>query len=102
VQNKASGSALRAGFKGDLVVRHLGEEFLLAFSKHFKLRQDDGLSSDLCEALCEEAVAVAGDFENEVRRQLIAPAVVIEELRINMNICALFWELGIGSFGFRR
>ena len=83
--------------KGDLVVRQLGEEFLLAFSKHFKLRQDDALASGLCEALCEEAVAVAGDFENEVRRHLISPAVVIEELRINMNLCAQFWGLGIGK-----
>ena len=51
----------------------------------------------LYEALCEEAVAVAGDFENEVRRQLIAPGVVIEELRINRNLGALLWRLGIGE-----
>ena len=51
----------------------------------------------LCEALCEEAVAVAGDFENEVRRHLIAPGVVIEELRIDMNLGVLLWRLGIGK-----
>ncbi len=51
----------------------------------------------LYEGLCEEAVAVAGDFENEVRRHLIAPGVVIEELRINMDLGALLWGLGIGE-----
>ena len=78
-------------------VSHLGEEVLLAFGKQFKLRPGDGLAVDLCEALCEEAVAVAGDFENEVRRQLIAPGVVIEELRINRNLGVLLWRLGIGK-----
>src|ERR1019366_1897988 len=97
VRNKACGPALGASFKGDLVVSHPGEEVLLAFGKHFKLRQGDGLVVDQCEALCEEAVAVAGDFENEVRRHLIAPGVVIEELRINMNLGVLLWRLGIGK-----
>ena len=98
VQNKARGSALGTSFKGDLVVSHPGEEVLLAFGKQFKLRQGDAAwLCDLREALCEEAVAVAGDFENEVRRHLIAPGVVIEELRINMNLGALLWRLGIGK-----
>ena len=43
------------------MVSHPSEEVLLAFGKQFKLRQDDSLAGDLCEALCEEAVAVAGD-----------------------------------------
>jgi hypothetical protein len=77
VQNKARGSAFGASFKRVLVVSHPGEEVLLAFGKQFKLRQDNGLAGDLREALREEAVAVAGDFENEVRRNLIAPGVVI-------------------------
>jgi hypothetical protein len=38
------------------------------WGKQFKPRQDDGLAGDLCEALSEEAVAVASDFENKVRR----------------------------------
>ena len=50
-----------------------------------------------CDDLCEEAVAVARDFENAVRRQLIAPRVVIEEPRINRNLGVLFWRLGIGK-----
>src|SRR5690242_3861131 len=33
VQNKARGPTVRAGFKGDLVVRYSGEEVLLAFGK---------------------------------------------------------------------
>ncbi|SPF50404.1 hypothetical protein SBA4_4350004 [Candidatus Sulfopaludibacter sp. SbA4] len=97
MQNKSRGSALGASFKGDLVVSNPSEEVLLAFGEQFKLRQGDGLAGDLCEALCEEAVAVAGDFENEVRRQLIAPGAVIEELRINMNLGVLLWRLGIGK-----
>jgi hypothetical protein len=94
-QNKARGSGLGASFKGDLVVSHLSEEVLLTFGKHFKLRQADGLAVDLCEALCEEAVAVAGDFENEVRVHLIAPRIVIEKLRIDRNLRVLLWGLGI-------
>ena len=99
VQNKARGSALGASFKGDLVVSHPGEEVLLAFGKQFKLRRGGRIARPivrkLYEGLCEEAVAVAGDFENEVRRHLIAPGVVIEELRINMNLGVLVWRLGI-------
>jgi hypothetical protein len=57
-QNKARGSAFGASFEGDLLVRHPGEEVFLAFRKQFKLRQGIGL----CEALCEEPVAFAGDF----------------------------------------
>ena len=53
------------------------------------------MTRDLCEALCEEAVAVTADFENQVRRHLIAPRVVIEEPRINMNPGALLWRFGI-------
>src|ERR1700690_4163155 len=97
VQNKARGSALGASFKGDLVVGPPGEEVLLAFGKHFKLKQGDGLAGGLYGALCEEAVAVAGDFENKVRRHLIAPGVVIEELRIDMNLGVLPGRLGIGK-----
>ena len=33
----------------------------------------------------------------QVRRHLIAPGVVIEELRINMNLGVLLWRLGIGK-----
>ena len=51
----------------------------------------------LCEALCEEAVAVAGDFENQIRSHLVAPSVVIEQLRIDMNLSVLLWRLGIGQ-----
>ena len=47
--------------------------------------------------LCEEAVAVADDFENAVRRQLIAPRVVIEELGINRNLGVLLWRIEIGK-----
>jgi len=97
VQYKVRGPALGASFKGELVVSHPGEEVLLAFGKQFKLRQGDGLAGGLCEALCQEAVAVAGDFENEVRRHLIAPGVVIEELGIDMNPGALLWRLGTGE-----
>src|SRR5262245_61466994 len=61
VQNKASGSALGGSFKSDLVT-FLREKVLLTFGKHFKLRRCDAL----CEGLCEEAVAVASDFENQV------------------------------------
>src|SRR5689334_2271973 len=97
VQNKARGSAPGASFKGDLVIRYPGEEVLLAFGKQFKLRQDHGLAGDLCEALCEKAVAVAGDFENQVRCHLIAPGVVVEELRIDKNLGVRLWRLGIGK-----
>ena len=101
MQNKARGSALRPSFKGDLLISHLGEEVLLAFGKQFKLRQPvrcaRPIVRKLYEALCEEAVAIAGDFENEVRRHLIAPGVVIEELRIDMNLGVLLWRLGIGE-----
>ena len=58
-------------------VSHPREELLLAFSKHFKLWGTDFLD----EGLCEKAVAVANDFEKDVRLQLILPGVVIEELR---------------------
>jgi len=77
VQNKARGSAVGAGFKGDLFVSHPGEEVLLAFGKHFKLRRADQIARPivrkLYQGLCEEAVAIAADFESEVRRHLIAP-----------------------------
>ena len=66
-------------------------------SIHFKPGPDDGLAIDLYEALREEAVAFAGDFENPVRRQMIAPRVAIEDLRINWNLDALFWGLEIGD-----
>ena len=99
VHNKARGSALGARFEGDLVVSHPGEEVLLAFGKQFKLWQGGRIARPivrkLCEALCEETGAVAGDFENEVRRQLIAPGVVIEKLWINANLGVLLWRLGI-------
>src|SRR5262245_41045040 len=66
---------------------------LLAFSKHFEL----GPANGLCEDLGEEAVAVAGDFESAVRRQLVAPRVIIEELRVKRNLGALLWTLVIGE-----
>ena len=68
----------------------LREKVLLTFGKRFKLRRGDAL----CEGLCEEAVAIASDFENQVRRQLIASGVVVEELRINVNLGVLLWRLG--------
>ena len=101
MQNKARGSAVGASFKGDLLVRYFSEEVLLAFGKQFKLRQAGQIARPivrkLYERLCEEVVAIAGDFENEVRRHLITPGVVIEELRINMNLPVLLWRLGIGK-----
>ena len=97
MQNKIRGSALRTSFKSDLVVGHPGEEVLFAFGKQFKLRQGELLAVDLGEALCEKAVAVAGDFENEIRRHLIAPRVVVEELRIESNLGTLLWRLEIGQ-----
>jgi hypothetical protein len=70
VQNKARGSAPGASFKGELVIRHPGEEVLLAFGKQFKLRQAGQIARPivrkLCEALSKESVAIAGDFENQV------------------------------------
>ena len=101
VQNKARGSAIGAGFESDLFVSHPGEELLLAFGKQFKLRRGGRIARPivrkLYEGLYEEAVAVAGDFENEVRRHPIAPGVVIEELRVNRNLHASLWGLGIGK-----
>ena len=101
VQNKALGSALGSSFKGDLFVSHPGEEVLLAFGKQFKLRRGGRIARPivrkLYEGLCEEAIAVAGDFQNEVHRHLIAPGVVIEELGINRNLGVLLWRLGIGK-----
>src|SRR5580765_2728594 len=89
-QNKARGSALVVSFKGDLVVSHPGEEVLLAFGKKFELRQAGQIARPnvrkMCEALCEEATAIAGDFENQVRRHLISAGVVIKERRINTNL----------------
>ena len=94
---QARGSALGASFKGELVVSHPGEEVLLAFGKQFKLRQGESLAGDLCEALREEAVAVARDFEQQIGVHLVATHVVIEELRINRNLGMLRWGLGIGK-----
>ena len=97
--NKALDSAVRASFKDDLSVRHPSEEVFFAFGKQFKLRQAPQIARPilrkLCETLCEEAVSVASDFENEVRHHLIAPGVVIEELRINMYLGVLLWRRGI-------
>src|SRR5438094_341649 len=79
VQNKAHGSALGASFKGELGVSHHGEEVFLAFGKQFKLRQAGQIARPivrkLCEALCREPVAIAGDFEYQVRRHLISAGV---------------------------
>ena len=95
VHNQARGSTIGASFKTDLSASHLHEEDLLALGKHFKLRPGDGLPADRSD-LCEEAVAVAHDFENAVR-QLIAPRVVIEEPGIDRNLGVLLWRLGIGK-----
>jgi hypothetical protein len=97
VQDKARGSAVRTSFKGDLLVRHFGKEVLLAFRKHFKLGQDDGLTVELCKTLGEETVAVAADFQDEVGRHLITPDVIVEELRIDTNLGPLLRGLGIGQ-----
>jgi hypothetical protein len=55
--------ALKASFKGDLVVSQPGEEVVLAFGKQFKLRQADRsaglLVRKLHKGLCEEAVAIS-------------------------------------------
>ena len=106
MQNKARSSALKASLKGDLTVSHPREKGILAFGEHFKLRKDEVLAVDLGEALCEEAMAVAGDFENEVRRHLIAPGVVVEELRIDLEFRCAAWEArdwqGAAVFEFRR
>ena len=42
-------------------------------------------------------VAVSGDFENEVRRRLIAPGVVIKEPGIDRNLGALPRRLGVSE-----
>src|SRR4051794_38003307 len=42
-------------------------------------------------------VAVSGDFENEVRRRLIAPGVMIEDLGIDRNLGALHGRLGVSE-----
>ena len=94
MQNKAGGSA-RVRFKGDLVTCPR-EKVLLIFGRQFKLRRGDALD----EGLCEEVVAVASDFENQVRRQWVASDVVVEKLTINMNLGVLLWRLrrlGIGK-----
>jgi hypothetical protein len=99
VQTNARGSAIRASFKGDLVTnRHPREKVLLTFGKHFKPWRGD----TLCEGLREEAVAVASDFENQIRRQLIASDVVVEELRIDMNLGVLLLRLGRLKIGKRQ
>ena len=74
----------------------LTKKILLAFGKQFKRRPGDGLPADRGD-LGEEAVAVAGDFENAVRRHLIAPGVVIEERGINRNLGVLLWRIEIGK-----
>src|SRR5215469_11779024 len=79
------------------MVSHLSEEVPLALRKQRKLGQYHGLAVELCEGLSEEAVVVLGDFENELRRHLIAPGVVNEELGIDRNLGVLLWRLGIGE-----
>lgn len=98
VQNKPCGSTVGASFEGDLVVSHFREELVLAFGEQFKLWQTGQIPGrELCDTLGEKAIAVARDFENQVRCRLITPGVVIEGLRINMNLSPLFWRLGIGE-----
>src|SRR5262245_8221773 len=101
VHNETCGSAIEPSVKGDLLVGHPREERVLSFGKQFELWQAGRIAGPILrklrEALCEEAVAVSRDFQNEVRRHLIAPDVVIEELRIDLNLCVLLRGLGIGE-----
>jgi len=75
VSSKTRSAAVGASFKSDLDVRHPGEEVLLAFGKQFKLRPASRAGQiawpivrKLCEALRKETIAIAGDFENAIRR----------------------------------
>jgi len=95
VHNKARGSTIGANVKTDSSVSHPHEEDPIALGKHFKCRPGHGLPADRSD-LCEEAVAVAHDFENAVR-QLVPPRVVIQEPGIHRNLGVLFWRIKIGK-----
>src|SRR6516164_658063 len=81
VKNQLCGVALCIRYKGDLGIDDLGDEIMIAFREYFDL--------SLPGCLGHEMIAFPRDFQDDLRRQLIAAHVAVEYFRIDLRLLAL-------------
>lgn len=91
VQDKTRGLAVAIGIETDLGVEDLEEEIALVFREY--------LETLLPGRLDVQSVIVAGDGEDKIRRQLVAPDIAVVESGIDGGSHPHLWRLG--KFRFR-
>src|SRR5208282_886760 len=92
MQDQLGGAAAAVGNKSDLCINDFQKIIAVAFGKDLKLR--------LAGSLFEEVVAFSRDGDDEIRGQLVASEVTLEQLGIDGDLLMLFgrrhqWNAGV-------